>query len=48
MIVLGLNSTYHDSSSVLLVDGAAAAAVEAERLNRVEDTTASPWEAARR
>lgn len=48
MIILGLNSAYHDSSSVLLVDGAVVAAVEAERLNRVKHTTESPWQAARR
>ncbi|KJC57011.1 carbamoyltransferase [Bradyrhizobium sp. LTSPM299] len=36
MIVLGINSVYHESAAALLVDGKLVAAVEEERFNRIK------------
>ncbi|WP_426440864.1 carbamoyltransferase family protein [Bradyrhizobium genosp. P] len=36
MIVLGINSVYHESAAALLIDGKLVAAVEEERFNRIK------------
>lgn len=45
MLILGINSTYHDSAAVLLERGQILAALEEERLNRIKHTTAYPTKA---
>ena len=34
MVVLGINSVYHESAAAIVVDGSLVAAVEEERFNR--------------
>ncbi|MEO6842284.1 MAG: carbamoyltransferase C-terminal domain-containing protein [Bradyrhizobium sp.] len=36
MVILGINSVYHESAAALLVDGVLVAAVEEERFNRIK------------
>ena len=36
MVVIGVNSAYHESSAALLVDGVLLAAAEEERFNRIK------------
>jgi carbamoyltransferase len=47
MVTLGLNAYHADASSALLVDGALAAAIEEERLNRVKHCAGFPTLATR-
>ena len=55
MVILGINSAYHESSAALLVDGVVVAAAEEERFNRIKHGKHStvdnahdlPWKALR-
>lgn len=42
MLVLGINTTFHDSAAVLLENAEILAAIEEERLNRIKHTTQLP------
>ena len=47
MVVIGVNSAYHESSAALLVDGVLLAAAEEERFNRIKHCAGFPTEAVR-
>ena len=48
MVILGLNTWFHDTSACLVVDGRLAVALEEERFNRDKHTRAFPETAVRR
>lgn len=46
-VVLGISGEYHDAAAALVIDGAIACAVQAERLSRIKNDPRLPLDAAR-